>query len=246
MKNYWNIVKPTYIENWDKRLYSLSIPSIDVPLTVEDAEAIGSNMVELHELFGINNPLPISHIIDKVDNAIKQMPNGAFIRLGSRSPKDAWDIDPHIYDGKMAIQRILDVSERMADDLLLAIKHDYTPHIWVRQWVDIPKWSEFRCFMRNRNLVGISQYYYMDGKFKELQETYDSIAWAITQFFSIFVNYCHLDDIVFDVYIKQLVHGNENRYEVKLIEINPFFELTDPCLFNWAEKDQWNGEVKIL
>lgn len=42
--NYWELVKPTYIENWEPKLYALSIPQVDIPITLEDAKDIVSIM----------------------------------------------------------------------------------------------------------------------------------------------------------------------------------------------------------
>ena len=277
--DYWNLVFPTYIENWGRALHSLSIPSIDVPLSSDDSRRLGTNIIEFGEAFcetaeerehnqlaaeaahkrmGLlmtNKPADaadeiefikptfvmedISGIRAKVSDAVAKMPRGAFIRLGSRSPKDSWLL--HKEGGRVLpdedpLRFMLDCSERMYEDLMLAVENNYRPHIWVRQWVDIPRWSEFRCFMRDRKLVGISQYNYLDGEvFTEIDPDY--CRWAIEMFFPSFLNATELSHVVFDVYLKTKLLGNSRITEVKLLEINPFFELTDPCLFSWAAND---------
>ena len=110
-------------------------------------------------------------------------PRGAFVRLGSRSPKDSWKGHREgfrVLPGTDPLRFILDASERMHEDVMLALQHDYTPTIFVRQWVTIPRWSEFRCFMQGRKLVGISQYDYLEGKtFAEILRDPDVIPWVI-------------------------------------------------------------------
>ena len=142
---------------------------------------------------------------------------------------------------------MLDCSERIYEDLLLAIHENYPPHIWVRQWAEIPRWSEFRCFMRERKLVGISQYNYIDGEvFPEIGRDAGTIRWAIgEQFFPMFRKASHLNDVVFDVWVRvSTMRDNTRDWSVKLLEINPFFSLTDPCLFKWSG-DDFDGSFRF-
>ncbi len=240
-KEYLKQVLPTYIESWPAALCSLSIAQVDVPLTLPQANSLGSHIIELGEAF---DPGPIDDIISTVNQAVQKFPNGAFVRLGSRSPKDSWlagregsmrvvTITGEITAANSPLRFILDCSERMYEDLTLAVHSNYEPHIFVRQWINLEKWQEFRCFMRGRRLVGISQYYYRDGAMPEIIQNAELIRWAIDVFFNDFQCESHLDDVVFDVFVTKKTSGNENVWEVKLLEINPFFEMTDPCLFDW-------------
>lgn len=236
---YFSMVSPTYIENWHPSLCQLSIAQIDIPLTREDARGIGQNMMELSEPFG-EFRTDIDPLRQRVREAVARFPNGTFIRLGSRSPKDAWswhrDPGPKITpEDADPLRFMLDCSERMADDLLLALKNDYEPHIFVRQWVDIPPWTEFRCFAKARRFVGACQ-----GNYRlhsaEIDQHQSIIRWGIGCFYrQHFLAACHLDDVVFDVFVKLSGRDNDRAIEVKLLEINPFCEMTDPCLFTWQK-----------
>lgn len=244
--NYWERCHPTYIENWPAALCSLSIPSIDIPLSIAEAKRLGSNIIEFGFEFGQREG--IDDIRVRVADAVDQMPNGAFIRLGSRSPKDSWSGHRdglQVKAGEDPLRFILDASERMYEDLTLAIQHDYPPHIFVRQWMVIPRWTEFRCFMRDHKLVGISQYNYLQGEvFPEIVQDSDTIRWVIeSQFFPGFRDASHLPSVVFDVAVQRsMARDNTRVWQVRLLEINPFFELTDPCLFAW--KDGFDGSFR--
>ena len=87
--NYFELVKPTYIENWPNALCSLSLAQVDVPLTLDEAKALGTNIMEYGETFG-DAMADISDIRERVAAELVKFPKGAFIRLGSRSPKDSW------------------------------------------------------------------------------------------------------------------------------------------------------------
>ncbi len=241
-----NTLKPTFIENWSKDLKRLSIPGISIPLSLEQAKALGSNIGEFGEAFGERQN--ISELEAELDKIIQAFPNGAFVRLGSRSPKDSYvgfKKKFKVTSGKEAIEILTDCSERIYDDLQMALAHNYEPHIWVREWINIPEWAEFRCFVKQRKLIGISQYCYFDF-YPEIKNKKEEIKWAIKTFFNLFfVQACHLDDVVFDVFVKKISIkdksiedelANTNIWEVKLIEINPFCVLTDPCLFEWKRE----------
>ena len=98
--------------------------------------------------------------------------------------------------------------------------------------------------MKDRKLVGISQYNYLGGVvYPEIIHYADTVQWAIReQFFPYFCKICHLPNVVFDVIVWVRTQGNERISEVKLLEINPFFEMTDPCLFDWA--NEFDGSFK--
>ncbi|MGH9631898.1 MAG: hypothetical protein ACRD7E_26635 [Bryobacteraceae bacterium] len=253
--SYFEEVKLTYLESWPAALSDLSIPQVEVQLTLEEASALGSNIIELFEAFGEPAGRDISGIRERVDRAIRQFPNGAFVRLGSRSPKDSWRGLREGFrccDGEKAVGLLTDCSERIADDLQLAIAENYKPRIFVREWQDIPEWSEFRCFMKDRRLVGISQYNYLKKRcFPEIEVQADYLRMAIEDFFERFRTACHLDTVIFDVFIKQQVcllakTVGSCFWQVKLIEINPFFDLTDPCLFRWGADADFDGSFRFI
>jgi hypothetical protein len=45
--DYFEIVKPTYLESWPTELRELSIPQVEIALTLDEAAALGSNISEL-------------------------------------------------------------------------------------------------------------------------------------------------------------------------------------------------------
>lgn len=274
--SYWDMARPTYIENWPQALCRLSIAQADVPLSLGEARALGTNIAEFGEGFvpltpeqeaqqeravqsctdhanamkALAKTLPdlepmpvidwrpgdISGVRSRVAAAVARFPKGAFVRLGSRSPKDAWSWrGPQpgriLPGGGDPLRYLLDCSERVSDDLQLALANGYAPHVFVREWVDIPAWAEFRCFMRGRRLVGVSQYQPRVA-YPEVERERSLITWGVGLFFEHFRAASHLDDVVFDVFVKVRVKHNEGDIEVRLLEINPFGEFTDPCLFD--------------
>jgi len=258
----WDVSWPTYIESWPNALHSLSVSSVRVQMTLEEARVMGSYIIELGEGFteGVpeNHETVKDHLIARLDKAVQQFPMGIFVRLGSRSPKDAfyWGCglgegvqlpNGQISSGRMAFDLLTCCSERIYDDLHMQIAMNYPPSVWIREGLDLPEWSEFRCFMQDRKLVGISQYYYR-GVYSEITEDAAGIKWAIEQFFDKELrDASHLDSVVFDVFIKRRrsLSDSYNQYGVKLLEINPFYNLSDPCLFDWNRPEEFKGQIRF-
>lgn len=87
---------------------------------------------------------------------------------------------------------------------------------------------EFRCFVRNHNLVGISQRE-VTGFYPILTEKKRDLKTVIEDFYinkvsTRFESECY----TFDVYIRK-------DLEVKLLDFNPWCAVTLPLLFTWEE-----------
>lgn len=242
---YFETIKQTYIENWPDGLINHSISTVYFPLTPEEINALlNVNYITIEDG---RNPKEdelkiVGDLIKKVDDYIAQFPQGTFVCLGSRSPKDFWQgyqKGSRCISGKYAVELLCE-SERVYFDLHLAMVNNYTPHLMIREWVDIKPWQEFRCFYKNKRLVGISQYNCLKREvFPEIIELADSIEWAIKIQSNIVAPLFPSEYMVVDYIYKQKKYGNKIINEVTLLEINPFTIHTNPCLFDWS-KDKFD------
>ncbi|KAM1112546.1 hypothetical protein ACFX13_046235 [Malus domestica] len=85
---------------------------------------------------------------------------------------------------------------------------------------------EFRCFVRNHNLVGISQRE-VTTCYPALLEKKHSLQALIEDFF--------VENYTFDVYVTQ-----DDR--IKVVDFNPWGAFTLPRMFTWEELDQIRGD----
>jgi hypothetical protein len=101
-------------------------------------------------------------------------------------------------------------------------------HLVLRKWVQLNPSLEFRCFVRNRQLIAICQ---RDlNHFDFLFKMEDRLRDKIQSFFDTSLRDKFPDDsFAFDVYIPP----PHNR--VWLIDVNPWAQRTDPLLFSWLE-----------
>lgn len=98
----------------------------------------------------------------------------------------------------------------------------------LRQWFNINPALEFRCFVKRRTLVGVSQ---RDlNLYDYLPELEPTIRRLVDHFFHSVLRDSFPDpDFVFDVYLPRPFN------KVWLIDINPFSRKTDSLLFTWHE-----------
>jgi D123 len=241
-------VRDTYIENWPDSLCHLSLDQVGFPLEYPDHIALlgALNMRDdgpEADLSEIDPALTGAIVVERLQRLeghlatlLRGFPEGAFIRLGSRSPKDSWYGAKNgfrVTDARHGMTLLLDSMERMSDDLALAHRAIYQPYLYLRRWISIPPWAEFRCFMVNREFAGISQYDYLHGtRHASIVSNADGYEHAIRKFFPVFRDACHLDDVTFDIVF------DKSEMPV-LLEINPCVRLglTDPCLFRDGSLD---------
>ncbi|RMZ85936.1 hypothetical protein DV737_g256, partial [Chaetothyriales sp. CBS 132003] len=105
-------------------------------------------------------------------------------------------------------------------------------HLVLRKKFEINPALEFRCFVRNRHLIAISQrdMNHFDFLF-DLAPRFKS---RITTFLHhIILPKFHEPSFVLDVYISPQTQSRQER--VWLIDLNPWAQRTDPLLFSWLE-----------
>ncbi|KAF9167518.1 hypothetical protein DFQ26_004290 [Actinomortierella ambigua] len=101
-------------------------------------------------------------------------------------------------------------------------------YLVLRKWFDLSPSMEFRCFVVNNELVGISQ---RDMTYYEfLKDIKEDVEDMIEDFFEDHIQNKFPDpDYTFDVYITR------NRERIYLIDFNPLAQKTDSLLYGWEE-----------
>jgi hypothetical protein len=219
----------------------LSIPTFGFAMSEDEREAlINANYESAGD--AIADPAAMARGLESLKSRLQplfaNLPEGAFVRLGSRSPKDSWagfQLGFKVKSAEDAVFVLTGSSERMMEDLTRDRLAGVPTHVFLRAWRDIPAWAEFRCFMKARRLVATGQYDCMEQvSHPEIAARENTIQSAILAFFlTKFRDAAPLDDLVFDVF---MVPNDKGTLDVVLLEINPFNPvLTYPGAFNWSE-----------
>jgi hypothetical protein len=108
----------------------------------------------------------------------------------------------------------------------------------VRQWVAIDVSMEFRGFVNNGRLNALSQYNHLC-YFPELRRHRDRIGASISRFFNESISPClsgHFESYVIDFAMTGFDESRPGVERLWVIELNPFMETTDGCLFSWQHE----------
>ncbi len=154
-----------------------------------------------------------------------------FLRLNSRSPKDApWPFDdlPLAVGGRQAVQMVASSERCLTDIMHFSRLPDVKCYACLREYDhDIRYGDEFRAFVKGGDLIAVSHYDYLGPKRAPPRDDGRHLRGVIDTFFSDHIRPdLPTKDLVFDVAV------NDGR--TKLIEINPY-GLSDPCFFGSYE-----------
>eukprot|EP01090_Pellita_catalonica_P001587 TRINITY_DN11357_c0_g1_i1.p1 TRINITY_DN11357_c0_g1~~TRINITY_DN11357_c0_g1_i1.p1 ORF type:complete len:292 (+),score=44.69 TRINITY_DN11357_c0_g1_i1:123-998(+) len=220
----------------------------------------------------------VSLLEKKIDTYTQRFPDGAFVRLSTRSPKDSALGHPKTaknFESELAKQPLPDSattleiennrlialinsatkalrvtsgaeamalflrSERVNEDLKLALEFpkQWKMHVAIRRWQYAQPEMEFRGFVFNGELTGLSQYFHIV-YFDTLFRNRDKISSAIRDYYNQQIKdkftgaNCVMD---FGIILK-----SDSTIEIEkvfVIELNPFADYadcgTDPGLFSW-------------
>ena len=180
-----------------------------------------------------------------VKNKIKSCGGRVFPKLNWSSPQDATWIS---FDKSLKctcpsdIYLLLKSSEFITHDLTQPFCkcEDYNEdsedikvkyHLVLRQWQDLNPASEFRCYVRNNQLVAISQRHHSVYYDHIVDQRQDIITDIKTFFYHMISSKFPCTNYCFDVY-------RRDKGKLLLIDFNPFGSVTDSLMFTWKELEE--------
>ncbi|GAA5984114.1 hypothetical protein JCM10908_006056 [Rhodotorula pacifica] len=123
-----------------------------------------------------------------------------------------------------------DTDLQLSRSLPTARARPYEFELVLKKWFDMPKSQEWRCFVRQDRLLGISQRDTTLYDFLQPEQAQQEICSLITKFWETSIrDDAPLSDYILDVYITR------DRSRVFVIDFNPFAARTDPLLFSYPE-----------
>ncbi|XP_062990326.1 translation initiation factor eIF2 assembly protein [Elgaria multicarinata webbii] len=181
----------------------------------------------------------------KVEEAIGSLGGSVFPKLNWSAPRDAYWI---AMNSSLKCKCISDIfllfksSDFITRDFTQPFIHcnDDSPdpsleyELVLRKWCELIPGAEFRCFVKENKLIGISQRDYTQ-YYEHISKQKEEICRCIQEFFKKHIQYKFFnEDFVFDVY-------RDSMGRVWLIDFNPFGEVTDSLLFTWEELRSGNS-----
>lgn len=215
--------RASWIEQWPAALLALSFSQRSVALDRPQTLALARRNGIATHLFEDPGDTPLDALQQQLDAALQHTAGeGAFVRLGSRSPKDSPRFvlsGGRAHSGAEAIALLSGGSRRMFFDLRQCLRHGWTPVIHLREWQPMQPGEEWRGFVRGGGLAGLSQYGTGAGPGQPAAVTMMGMAARV-------MAACPLADYAFDLFVSV-----NPAQPPRLIEINPLGSSTDRCLF---------------
>lgn len=196
-----------------------------------------------------NKRFPDTH--REIKKKIAELGGAVAPKLNWSSPKDAKWISPHQNTLKCTspndIYLLLKSSSFVSHDLVHAFdgcteappSRPFRPVLVLRPFFTPHVALEFRCFVKHRSLIGISQrdlnyYSFLSGLRGALSS-------KISAFFEDTLRFTFPDSsFTFDVYVPESHFADDGLGKVRLIDINPWAVRTDSLLFGWQELLVWD------
>ncbi len=209
----WQAVQPTLLSGLHPEILRLSIPTMFFSIPIAEVQPDWLDCFD-----GKDNPHVFRRIVEYGHEALKEFPDGVFFKLDSRSSKD-WGIVRYTAENIEELPGHIFGSERMLDDLAVQRHHRDAIVLCFRQWIELGE--EYRVFVKDRQIQGITRYDYRDPPKREhTPEIVTAVEHRAAALLDAINPHFLLDDYVFDIGMREGV----------LIEINPY-GLSDPCLF---------------
>ena len=218
-------------------------PASANPRRVDDDSSDSSDEDEAARL-PPDQRFPATHKLIK--DKIAELGGAVVPKLNWSSPKDAKWISPHQNTLKCTspndIYLLLKSSSFISHDLAHAFddcgpappSRPFAPVLVLRPFFSPHAALEFRCFVKHRSLIGISQrdlnyYSFLDGLRPQIWR-------KAKDFFRETLRLSFPDaSFTFDVYIPENSMAKDGLGKVRLIDINPWAIRTDSLLFSWQE-----------
>lgn len=180
--------------------------------------------------------------------------NKFFFRVSQRSPKDAYKKEykaknkdtperklelEKLRKSKLLVHNISEIydlikrSKRVMEDFKLLVKQKQVTELYLvfQEWRESTG-VEYRCFIRDKKLIGICIYK------PEFYPTDTIIPVGLIQnFTNKLIDYIDYNNMILDIFI--------NNNKVYFIEINPFEEYVDPFKFSWKILKNTNDLIVI-
>ncbi|KAG1150679.1 hypothetical protein G6F37_001768 [Rhizopus arrhizus] len=225
---------------------SIYLPKDGQPQAAATLEEIDSDLEDDYDQEEDENTPHFPEIENAIKEAVNEFEGALFPKLNWSAPRDAaWIASTQTLKctSPFDVFLLLKSSDFINHDLNHAYDDCQDPpttrkfDLVLRKWYDLQPSMEFRCFVKNQDIIGICQ---RDLNYYDfLPAMKDDIELLIYRFFEEHVveqfdslNY------VFDVYVQR------SNQKVYLMDFNPFCSTTDSILYDWQELETFDLDQK--
>ncbi|WP_308917986.1 ATP-grasp domain-containing protein [Jannaschia sp. LMIT008] len=230
-------VAATFPENWPHTLRALAVPTRSRALSNDDAWALGAYSDWFRDATGAV-PRPFGEdLLDWIDATMAGMPEGVSPRIGMCSWKDASPSHLPSFGRRGVLHTMTSDSPRIGRAVAAHLAGGPPVHLHLRAWRRFGDEGEFRAFVSDGRVVGVSQYHHRR-TFPALLDRRDDLLGSLRRSLRRIVPMLHVESCAVDLHL-----GDDG--EATLIEINPFDRATDACLFSWSRPNDFDRSLRL-
>lgn len=230
----------TFLNRWPAAVEGLSIPTRYQILANEDVRAFLTQHTETRALIGSASRLRFSKpLLRWLDDTVSAFPGGAYARLGGCSFVTEDRGPRKIRTGEQVVKLMMHPGNRAASLAYRCFRANQPIALCIREWRDMPPWCEFRIFIKDRKIMGVSQYHWRRA-FPQVEDKLRTIVHLVSRASTTIAARSHLGTVVADVFLTLT-----DRYPSwALIELNPYWTSSDSCLFTWNDEGDFDASLR--
>lgn len=216
--------RATWLEHWPAELAALSFRQQAVLLADAELHALGRANGVGASVFEAQPPAVLQGLCARLQAGLDALAGPAFVRLGSRSPKDTplfLESAGQARTGEQALALLSAGSARVAFDLRLCRRERWQPSVYLREWHAIAPEQEWRGYLRGTQLAGLRR------AWPGTDDQAEARARVLLQRLAAQVAAGFGGDVVFDAWLR-------DDGSATLIELNPWGPPTDTMGLDWT------------
>ncbi len=237
MNDHWD----TAMSAWSDQFADLMLPFDRILMSRDDLLFIGNGTPGFS--FIVTEPCPSDFSLlfkSNLTRAITHYPMGAYLRLDGCSFRNGMAM-PRAVGANGAIWLMRQANPKVSGLIRRSLWHKQAVSLFLFPWLPIPQWAEFRIFVREGKVLGISQYH-VDGAFAAIAQHEAAIKPALDLFIAAALPRLRQADVVLDVLAEPVPQAG---FRIRLLDIASFGLRTDRCLFAANGVDDFDGGFRF-
>ena len=211
---------------WYPKLYKHCFPTVFLELSAEELDAL---------TLGQTDSETVRHFLPELKRVMSNFPAPRFFSVDTVAPTDTerFKLKRGAVHSAASAWKILAESEKVR----AAAAADLVSSICIRPFRRMQPAREFRLFVKDRKLVGMSQYWLIR-HFRRLPDRLDRYWKCAEALIEEIADSLPAADLAVDIYFKK-------SSEILIIDLNPWGEPTNPLMYNTWDRD-WSEPGKCL